>query len=108
MNLRTLEFVVNGLRISKKEDCDFSHIVAGSRGDLQMRFYFSEDWTGYVKVASFWFKDKVISVALDENDICRIPNAAADGEMFEVSVAAAKGKMRVHTNKVEVKQEVLW
>lgn len=108
MNLRTLEFVVNGLWISKKEDCDFSHIVARSRGDLQMRFYFSEDWAGYIKVASFWFEDKVISVALDENDSCRIPKAAANGEKFKVYIAAAKGKMRVHTNKVEVKQEVLW
>lgn len=38
--MRTLEFVVKGQKMIKKADCDFTNIIAGSKGYLRAKFYF--------------------------------------------------------------------
>lgn len=105
--MRVLEFVVKQQRLMRKVDCDFSHIVAGSAGYLQAKFYFSPEWVGYKKAASFWLDGKESAVLLDENDSCTIPPEVLTGKIFEVSVTGAHGKDTVPTTKVKVKQEVV-
>lgn len=104
---RVLEFTVDKQRITKKKDCDFSHIVAGSVGYLKAKFYFtSSEWKGCKKAASFWLNDKESAVLLDRSNTCLIPSEALVGEKFSVSVLGMKDTFRITTNKTKVKQEV--
>lgn len=104
--MRVLEFVVKQQRLMRKVDCDFSHIVAGSAGYLQAKFYFSPEWSNHKKAASFWMDGKESAVLLDENDSCIIPTEVLTEKIFEVSVTGANDNDVVPTTKVKVKQEV--
>lgn len=104
--MRTLEFVVDGQLIKKKTDCDFSGLVAGSKGYLNAKFHFSQDWNDCVKAASFWRDGNEYAVKLDENNSCTIDEAALIGERFEVSVTGASTGFLIKTNKTKVRQEV--
>lgn len=106
-NERILEFEVDGQRITKKRDCDFSNIVSGTIGYLKAKFYFSQsDWESCTKVVSFWLEDQENAVLLDDNNMCTIPKEALTGEQFKVSVIGQKSGYRITTNKTKVKQEV--
>ena len=104
---RVLEFTVDKQRITRKKDCDFSHIVAGSVGYLKAKFYFtSREWKGCKKAASFWLNDTESAELLDETNMCLIPSEALVGEKFEVSVTGLDDTFKIVTNKTKVKQEV--
>lgn len=104
--MRTLEFTVTGQQLKKKPSCDFSGLVAGSKGYLRAKFYFSPDWDGCKKAASFWRDGQEYGIKLDADDSCPIPPAALNGERFEVSVTGAKADYLIKTNKTKVRQEV--
>lgn len=104
--MRTLEFVVEGQLIKKKTDCDFSNIVAGSVGYLKAKFYFSSEWDGCRKAASFWAYDNEYPVLLDPNDECPIAPLALNGESFMVSVTGVKSDYKIKSSKTKVRQEV--
>ena len=104
--MRTLEFIVTGQRLKKSPDCDFSGIVAGSKGYLNAKFCFSPEWNGCTKAASFWKDGQEYAVKLDENNSCVIDDAALIGERFEVSVTGAQPGYLIKTNKTKVRQEV--
>lgn len=110
MGTRFLEFKVNKQRLLKKEDCDFSFIVAGSAGYLRAKFYFSEEWIGCKKAASFWIGDAEYAVLLNSNDECIIPKEVLIGGYFSVSVTGmvenVGGNYKITTNKIKVRQEV--
>jgi hypothetical protein len=104
---RILEFDVNKQRLTKRRECDFSNIVAGSVGYLKAKFYFSQsEWRGCRKAASFWINDEEHAVLLDKNNSCDIPPEALVGEKFQVSVTGLKSDYKITTNKTKVKQEV--
>mgnify|MGYP006874618741 CR=1 FL=1 len=104
---RVLEFTVNKQRITRKKDCDFSHIVAGSVGYLKAKFYFdSNEWKGCKKAASFWLNNEESAELLDKSNTCLIPSDALVGEKFEVSVTGIKDTFKISTNRTKVKQEV--
>lgn len=104
---RILEFEVNKQRLTKKRDCDFTNIVAGSIGYLKAKFYFSQDeWRDCRKAASFWIDNEEHAALLDEYDCCVIPQAALARDRFFVSVTGARSDYRIVTNKTKVKQEV--
>lgn len=104
--MRTLEFNVNGQRLKKKTDCDFSGIVAGSVGYLRAKFHFSEEWEGCKKAASFWRDDLEYAVLLDEDNSCLIATNVLTDEIFQVSVTGMKPDYVIKTGKVKVRQEV--
>ena len=104
--MRTLEFVVEGQLLKKKTDCDFSNIVAGSVGYLRAKFYFSSEWWGCKKAASFWLNDNEYSVLLDATGACVIPAEALTGERFLVSVAGARSDFKIKSTRTKVRQEV--
>ena len=104
--MRTLEFNVNGQRLKKKSDCDFSGIVAGSVGYLRAKFYFSKEWDGCKKAASFWREGLEYAVLLDENDSCLIDSTALTDDCFEVSVTGMRAGYNIKSGKVKVRQEV--
>ena len=106
--MRILEFNVVKQRITKKQDCDFSGLVAGSIGYLQAKFHFSEnDWDKCAKkVARFWIGDLEHAVELGEDNICVIPPEVLTGKRFKVSVIGAAPDYKIETNKTDVRQEV--
>lgn len=105
-NFRTLEFVVDKQRLMKNRNCDFSRIVAGTVGYLRAKFYFSEEWEGCVKIATFESDavEEPKSVVLDIEDSCDIPAEVLTAERFYVSVLGGKTDYRINTNKSKVRQ----
>lgn len=104
---RILEFEVDKQRLTKKRDCDFTNIVAGSIGYLKAKFYFSQsEWRGCKKAASFWFNNQETAVLLDRYNSCNIPPEVLVGDRFSVSVTGVRSDYKIVTNKTKVKQEV--
>ena len=104
---RVLEFDVDKQRMTKKRDCDFSHIIAGSTGYLKAKFNFAQsEWKGCKKAASFWLNGKESAVLLDKTNTCLIPSEVLVGDKFFVSVTGMKNDYKITTNQVKVKQEV--
>ena len=106
--MRILEFNVQKQRLTKKIDCDFSGLVAGSVGYLRAKFYFSDnEWNGCsTRVARFWLDGKEHAEILDNNDSCEIPAAVLTGSKFEVSILGAASGYKIETNKITVRQGV--
>lgn len=104
--MRTLKFSVDGQRLRKRIDCDFSGLVAGSVGYLRAEFEFSDDWAGCKKAASFWIEDQEYAVRLDSNDSCIIPSEALSGALFKVSVVGIRSDYKISTTRTRVHQEV--
>ena len=106
--MRILEFEVQKQRLKRRQTCDFSGLVAGSKGYLHARFYFSEEeWTACTnKVARFWIGDKEHAAMLDEHNCCEIPPEALVGAEFEVSMLGVAPKYEIKTNKICIRQEV--
>ena len=107
--MRTLEFTVERQRLTKKKDCDFSKIVAGTSGYLQAKFYFSPiEWGGCKKVASFWLNDEEFAAPLGNDNTCIIPSEALTGKKFVVSVTGIRPgtDYRIKSDRITVKQEV--
>lgn len=103
--MRILKFKVIGQRITPDPACDFSNLVPGTKGYLQARFDFGQDWAGCRKVAAFWCLGKEYAARLENNE-CEIPAEALAWKNFEVSVTGVRpGGYRITTNKITVKQE---
>lgn len=106
--MRTLEFNVRKQRLTKKSDCDFSGIVAGSKNYLEAKFYFSPEWDECSrKVASFWNDDKEYATFIKADNTCVIPHEALTSDEFKVSVIGVNSSYRIGTNRSKVKQEVI-
>lgn len=104
--MRTLEFKVDGQRLKKQSDCDFSGLVAGSEGYLKAKFTFSDEWLGCKKAASFWIGEREHGALLDSDDSCIIPPEALTGELFQVSVVGMKTGYKIDSTRTKVRQEV--
>ena len=103
---RILTFDVDRQRLTRSRRCDFSHIVANSRGYLKARFYFSTEWVGCHKVATFSYNGTEESVMLDKYDKCEIPANVLTGDHFYVKVLGGKNDFRIESSKIKVMQEV--
>ena len=106
--MRILEFNVAKQRITKKQDCDFSGLVAGSVGYLYAKFHFSEnEWNRCTdKIARFWIGEREYAKLLGADNTCVIPPEVLTGKRFEVSVIGAANGYKIETNKINVRQEV--
>lgn len=112
--MRTLEFKVKSQKLSKLPGCDFSSIVAGSKGYLKAKFYFelNEEWNTCRKVAVFTGTDDVeveYPVLLDEDNSCEIPSEVLTRSKFKVYVIGARTKpiFKIQTKPMTIKQEVM-
>lgn len=104
--MRLLVFNVNSQCISKDPNCDFSHIVAGTKNYLRAKFIFSDEWSGCIKAASFWRGEKEEAVMLNSDGTCDIPPEILTGATFRVSVTGQKNDYRITTNRILIRQEV--
>jgi hypothetical protein len=97
--LRVLDFIVSGQTLKRAPACDFSGIVAGSRGYLFARFHFSADWAGCKKVAVFTCKGKEYPVGLKDNR-CEVPAEVLTGGPVQVYAVGQRGPLRITTDAV--------
>lgn len=95
--MRFLEFIAAGQTLTRSPACDFSGIVAGSRGYLFARFHFSADWAGRKKVAVFTYRGIDYPVGLTDNR-CEVPAEVLAGGPVQVYVLGARGSSRIPTN----------
>lgn len=103
MNL--LKFNVHGQKLEKDANCDFGNIVAGSKNYLKAYFNLPEDWRNCTVAASFWRGKEEYSVILKDN-ACEVPSEVVNYPTFRVSLTCMKGRQRIPTNTVLVRQEV--
>ena len=102
---RILKFIVDGQRIKKDKNCDFTNIVSGSKGYLYAKFSFKNGWENCNIAASFWKLGEEYPVLLDSKMKCKIPDDALDWNNFKVSCMGMNGNYRITTNKIMVEQE---
>lgn len=102
--MRTLEFKVDGQKLSKNETCNFDDIVSGSSGYLQAKFIFDKSWNGYIKAAVFTERKTESAVRVKDN-VCMIPAEVLTRRSFTVRVAGRnKIGTTVQTNSITVEQ----
>ena len=94
--MKVLDFIISGQTLKRDPLCDFSGIVAGSRGYLFARFRFSKDWAGCKRVAVFIHKGKEHPTALKDN-MCEIPAEILTGDAVQVYVVGQRGTFRITT-----------
>lgn len=110
--MRILEFTVRKQRLLRTPTCDFSGLVAGSKGYLYAKFNLSPEWDSCRTAAKFVVKDDTgeheYGALLDDNRTCIIPSEALVGDKFYVSVKGVKdgGRYQIESSEIAVKQEV--
>ena len=102
--MRNLKFKIKAQQITRDPTCDFTKIVAGSKGYLKAVFEFSSEWSGCKKAAGFWCLGKELAMAVIDNE-CMIPEEALLWENFQVAVVGEREGYRITTNKISIEQE---
>lgn len=101
--VKYLDFIIVGQTIQRAPECDFSGLVAGSRGYLRARFRFSGDWVGCRKVVIFSAKGKDYPAALI-NNTCEIPAEALTCELVKVRAVGRRDGFEISTGTVAFSQ----
>ena len=102
--MRTLDYSVKNQRLTKVGD--HTMLVSGTKGYLQARFEFDDNWTGCKKVACFYNNGESYAVRLDDNNKCVIPPEALTSSSFKVSVEGRKKDYCIPSTIVEETQIV--
>ena len=104
--MRTLRFIVEGQLIKQDPNCDFTGLIPGTEGYLNAEFTFSPEWTGCVKVASFYsaMGDEFPPQILMDGKSCKIPARALKNRVFKIKMLGKRNNYKIQTNKVEVNQ----
>lgn len=103
--MRKLKFIVENQIIKPDPSCDFSGLVPGTEDYLCLSFSFSREWSGYVKVASFWsVMGKEYEPQVLEDNSCIVPVEAAMKRSFKVKILGKKGDSKLTTNKITINQ----
>jgi hypothetical protein len=103
--MKVLNFNIVGQTITRDPLCDFSGLVAGSRGYLHARFHFSADWAGCKKVAIFSGNGAPYPVPLTHNT-CEIPAEALLGAAVQVRVIGRRPGFEISTGTVAFPQKI--
>lgn len=104
--MRILRFCVDGQKLSRNPESDFTGLIRGSKGFLKCSFSLSEEWKGCKVAASFWHYDKEIDAVPVINGNCTIPDSVTDYREFEVSLVGVREGYRITTNRARIEQEV--
>ena len=104
--MRILKFIVNGSVIEQDMSYDSGSLVPGSGEEVQAEFIFSNEWSGYAKVAAFWsLLGREYPPQIVKNGVrCTIPREALERRAFKVQVVGYKDGEKIRTNKVKVEQ----
>ena len=97
--MRTLKFNVKDQTITKDPESDFKQLHKETA--VQAVFSFSEDWDGYVKVASFTRAEKELEPKiLLHGTTCDIPYEALRGSFFRMSIIGKNDKGKKRTKQI--------
>jgi hypothetical protein len=105
--MRTLRFIVDGQTIVQDPYCDFSGLVPGTQGFLQVEFTFSKEWDNTVKVVGFYSNlgKEYEPRLLKDGKTCVVPSDATKNRIFKVQVFGQNDAYSLKTNKVIVDQK---
>lgn len=105
--MRTLKFIVNNQTITQDPNCDFSNLVPGTEGYLKAEFFFSTEWAGRVKAASFYsmMGTEYEPQILKDGKSCIIPAEALKRRIFKLQIFGKQGDSTIKTNRITVKQD---
>lgn len=105
--MRILRFLVDGQKIDKNPECDFTNLIPGTKGYIQAEFEFSEEWDRCEKVAQFSSGNIEYEPQIINNqNYCKIPEAVLARPSFMVKVYGAKsGEYTIVTNKIAITQD---
>ena len=105
--MRTLRFRVSGQELTRAPGCDFSNIIAGTSGYLQVVFEFGPDWDGTVRVAAFYPYLQSPEVGrLIRDGACIVPDEITPCDQFKIGVVGQRENgQRITTNLITIKQE---
>lgn len=103
--MKVLDFTIVEQTIKREPRCDFSGLVAGSRGYLHARFHFSDDWARCNKVVVFSGNGKDYPVPLVHN-MCEIPAEALTGTTVKVRVIGRRPGYEICTGTVTFSQSL--
>ena len=104
--MRILRFCVDGQKLQRDPESDFTGIIRGSKGYLQCSFSLSKEWANCKIAASFWRFDEEIDAAPVSGGNCTIPDSVRDYREFEISLVGDREGYRITTNRVKIEQEV--
>lgn len=104
--MRVLNFNVNGQKLQRDHESDFTGIIQGSKGYLQCGFNLSREWAGCKIAASFYRFGQEIDAAPVIGGNCIIPDSVTDYREFELSLVGVHKGYRITTNRVKIEQEV--
>lgn len=104
--MRTLRFIVDGKTIKQDPACDFSGLFPGKNPNVHAEFSFSSEWDKKVKVVAFWsmLDAEYTPQEIDEDMGCLIPTEALAKPAFKIQVLGKRGKDRIDTNKLTIRQ----
>ena len=105
--MRTLRFRVSGQELTRAPGCDFSNIIAGTSGYLQVAFEFGPDWDDTVRVAAFYPYLQSPEVGrLIRDGVCIVPDEITPCDQFKIGVVGQRENgQRITTNLITIKQE---
>ena len=105
--MRTLYFDVDKQVISKDPQCDYSNLVVGSEGYLELSFRFSKEWDGCVKVVQFLSMrgEEYTPKYLANGYSCPIPPEATSNRRFKFRILGKKEGYKITTNYMTISQK---
>lgn len=103
--MRTVRFIVDGKNIKQDPACDFTGLFPGKNPNIRAEFVFSSEWNNKLKVAAFW---SMLNSEYEPQEIvdngCIIPKEALKKAAFKIQVLGKRGKDRIDTNKLTIRQ----
>ena len=100
---RMLKFIIDGQTIRKDPACSFDGIHRGTAGYLHAQFFFSGEWAGCKKAASFYSVGKEYAMPVIGSQ-CEIPEEVLKYQRWEVSVTGMRPGFKITTGKEKVTQ----
>lgn len=101
-NKRTLTFKVAAQKIEKVGD--FSNLVKGTKGYLEIEIDCSKEWSGCRKAAVFCVGDQEYPVPIIGNK-CNVPDAVTEKSIWELKLVGERDGYRIVTGKAGVIQK---
>lgn len=92
--MRFLDFIGNGQTLQRDPLCDFTGIVAGSRGYLFARFRCTGEWAGCKRVAVFTCRGKEYPVPVLQG-FCEVPAEVLTGGPVQVHLVGVRQQYRI-------------
>lgn len=102
--MRELDFIVNGQTLMKDPLCDFTGLVAGTKGYLKLYFEFSPAWKNYKKAVRVK-ADSTVSYIPIENGYANLDDFSAAHTRLTISVKGVDGDKVLTTDSVVISQK---